>query len=279
MKKFLVSIMAGVLALAFVAGCSSSTPAPAPAADKKAEAPAAAPLPADVKAIKDRGVFKVGTKADVPKFGYKDPKTGQIDGFEVDLARAIAKAIIGDNAKVEASPVNAKTRGPALDNGEIDAVIATFTITEDRKKSWNFSDPYYQDAVGLLVKKDGGLKSLKDFNDKTIGVAQSSTSKAAVQAEADKAGVKLNFLEFATYPEIKAALDAGRVQAFSVDGAILAGYVDDKSVILPDRFSPQNYGVATKLDNKGLAQVVNDVVTKMKANGEMDNLLKKWGLK
>ncbi|TDT62736.1 transporter substrate-binding domain-containing protein [Fonticella tunisiensis] len=233
----------------------------------------------DIKAIKDRGVLRVGVKVDVPKFGYRDPKTNKIDGFEIDIARAIAKKILGDENKIEFQAVNAKTRGPLLDSGQVDIVAATFTITEERKQSYNFSDPYFTDGVGLLVKKDSGIKDLKGLNGKKIGVAQSATSKKAIQEEADKLGIKVSFLEFSTYPEIKAALDSGRIDCFSVDGAILNGYLDGSTVILDERFSPQNYGIASKKGNDALAKLVNDTIKEMKDSGEIDNLIKKWGIK
>lgn len=233
----------------------------------------------DIKAIKERGVLKVGVKVDVPKFGYRDPKTDKIDGFEVDLARVIAKKILGNKNKIEPQGVTAKTRGPLLDNGEVDLIIATFTITDERKLSYNFSEPYFTDGVGLLVKKAAKFKSLKDLNGKKIGVAQSATSRKAVQDEADKLGIKVEFLEFATYPEIKAALDSGRVDCFSVDTAILFGYLDKATMLLPDRFSPQNYGIASKKGNDGLAQIVNNTIVSMKESGELNKLIKKWKLK
>lgn len=267
MKRIVVLLLSLVLTLS-IAGCSS--------ANKKTTASGE---PADIKAIKDRGVLRVGVKLDVPKFGYKDPKTGKIDGFEIDIAKAVAKSILGDENKIELQGVTAKTRGPLLDSGDIDLVAATFTITDERKKSYNFSDPYFTDGVGLLVKKSSGITSLNGLNGKTIGVAQSSTSKKAVQDEATKEGIKVKFLEFGTYPEIKSALDAGRVDCFSVDGAILYGYLDDSTTILPDRFSPQNYGVASKKGNDGLAKVVNDTISSMKQSGDLDKLITKWGLK
>lgn len=233
----------------------------------------------DIKAIKDRGVLKVGSKVDVPKFGYRDPKTNAVDGFEIDIARAIAKKILGDPKKIDVQGVSAKTRGPLLDNGEIDIVAATFTITEERKLSYNFSEPYFTDGVGLLVKKNSKIKSLKDLNGKKIGVAQSATTKKSIQEEADKQGTKVQFLEFATYPEIKAALDSGRVDCFSVDTAILFGYVDDSTVVLSDRFAPQTYGIASKKSNTALAELIDKTVKDMKKTGEIDKLIKKWKLK
>ena len=91
-------------------------------------------------------------------------------------------------------------------------------------------------------------------------------------------GIKVEFLEFATYPEIKAALDSGRVDCFSVDGSILNGYLDKSTMILPERFSPQNYGVASKKGNEGLAQLVNETINEMKTTGQIDKLIKKWKL-
>ncbi len=275
MKKLGMIMASILLAGSLLAGCGSTAPAPAPSGGNSA----ASGVSADVKAIKDRGVLKVGVKVDVPKFGYKDPKTSKIDGFEIDLAKAMAKKIVGDPTKIELSAVTAKTRGPLLDSGDVDMDVSTFTITEERKKSYNFSDPYYTDGVGLLVKKAAGYKSLKDLNGKKVGVAQSSTSKKAVEEEAAKVGAKVTFQEFATYPEIKAALDSGRVDAFSVDRSILYGYLDDSTVVLPDKFSPQDYGIATKKSNEGLAKLVNDTVNELKKSGEIDKLIQKWGLK
>lgn len=232
-----------------------------------------------IQGIKDRGKLKVGVKVDVPKFGYKDPATGKIEGYEIDLAKAVAKKILGDENKIELQAVTSKTRGPLIDSGEADMIAATFTITDERKKSYSFSDPYFQDNVGLLVKKSSGIKSFKDLDGKKIGVAQSATSKTALQAEADKLGIKVQFSEFASFPEINAALTSGRVDCFSVDGSILAGYINDSTEKLPEKFSPQEYGIASKKDNTELAKVINDTVKEMKSNGELDKLADKWGIK
>jgi len=271
MKKIGMVLTSLLLVAGLVTGCGST-----PAAPEKSNSGSA--TTADIKAIKDRGVLKVGVKVDVPKFGYKDPKTEKVDGFEIDLAKAISKEILGSE-KIETTAVTAKTRGPLLDSGDVDLVIATFTVTEERKKSYNFSDSYFTDGVKLMVKKNSGVKGLKDLDGKKIGVAQSATSKKAIQEAADKLGAKVSFLEFSTYPEIKTALDSGRVDCFSVDGSILFGYLDDSTVILEDSFSPQDYGVASKKGNDGLAKLVNDTIAAQKKSGELDKLIQKWGLK
>ena len=270
-KKF-VAVATMATMLLTTAACGGSQEAPA-------DGGADAAVVDSVQKIKDRGVLKVGVKVDVPKFGYKNTSTGEVEGFEIDLAKKIAGEILGDESKIEVQAVTAKTRGPLLDNGEIDLVIATFTITEERKETYNFSDPYFTDGVAMLVKKDAGFTGFKDMDGATIGVAQSATSKDALSKAAEEIGITVNFSEFASYPELKAALDSGRIDVFSVDGAILAGYVDESSEILPDRFDPQEYGVASKKSNTDLAETVNKVVNDLKASGEMDTMLAKWELK
>jgi aspartate/glutamate/glutamine transport system substrate-binding protein len=227
--------------------------------------------------IIERGKLLVGVKADVPKFGYQELGS-DFSGLEIDIAKALAKELLGDENAVEFTAVTAKTRGPLLDTGELDLVIATFTIKPDRIVQYDFSKPYFVDAIGLLVKKDAGIASFKDLDGKTIGVAQSATTKDALAKAAEAAGLKIEFLEFATYPDIKAALDSDRVACFSVDKAILMGYVDDSTVLLPDAFESQPYGVAMKKGSAGLLSFVDSKLAAMRASGEIDTLVAKWEL-
>lgn len=272
----LVLVLAlGTLGLAGCGGGAGEPEGDEPEAEEPAEG---AELPADVQAILDSGKLRVGVKSDVPNFGLQDAATGEFSGMEIDLAYKLAERIGLTADDVEFEPVTAKTRGPLLDNGQLDVVIATFTINEERKLQWNFTQPYYQDPVGLLVKKDAGFSSLADLDGKTIGVAQGATTRDAVQVEADALDISVNFLEFQTYPEINAALESGRVDAFSVDKSILSGYVTDDSEILPDGFAPQDYGAASKLGTDGLTQFIDDMLDEMQASGEMDALLEKWNL-
>lgn len=232
-------------------------------------------------AITQRGVLRVGVKTDVPGFGLLDTATNTYSGIEIDLAYKIAEELGID--KVEFTPVTAATRGQLLDSGDIDIVAATFTINEERKTSWNFTTPYYTDAVSLLVKNDSGIETFEDLAEIKIGVATGSTSKAALIAAAAEANVTLdedkNFEEYASYPEIKAALDAGRVQAFSVDGSILAGYVDNTNHIVESiRFSPQEYGLASKKDATEWSAYLENLVTGWLADGTMAQIIEDNGV-
>ncbi|TQR34742.1 adhesin [Campylobacter sp. MIT 99-7217] len=230
-----------------------------------------------LEAIKAKNELVVGVKNDVPHYALLDQATGEIKGFEIDIAKALTKEILGDETKLKLVPVNAKTRGPLLDNGSVDVVIATFTITEERKKAFNFSKPYYQDAIGLLVLKEKGFKSIEDMNEATIGVAQGATTRKLVGDSAKDKGVNVKFSEFPDYPSIKSALDAKRVDAFAVDKSILLGYVDEKSEILPDSFAPQDYGIVSKKSNAELATFIDQFVDNNTALFE--ELEAKWELK
>ena len=235
-------------------------------------------LPAQVQAIKDAGVLKVGVKEDVPGFGYFSPDTNEHEGFEIDLARKIAEEITGSADNIEFTGVTAKTRGPLLDNGEVDMIIATFTITEERKETYNFTDPYYTDEVGFLVKTDAGYSDLASLAGKNIGVSQTSTTQAKIEEEGAKDDLTFNFSEYATYPELKAALTATRIDAFAVDKSILAGYVDDQTSILEFGFAPQEYGVTTKLDNTELNDYLNDLLDKWEEDGTLADMKATHGL-
>ena len=240
-----------------------------------------------VDAIKDRGVVKVEGQADVPKFSLQNTATGEYEGFEDDLAYALAGKILGISAdeakaqkKVEFQAVNAKTRGPLVENGEVDFVIATFTITPERKETYNFSPAYYTDAVGLLVNNDSGIDDIEDLDGKIIGVSQSSTSKDEFlkYKEANGIAAEPTFQEFATYPELAQALAANQIDAFSVDRAILEGYKNDTNKFLDVRYGEQEYGVCSNKENTELAELINTTVQEMLDNGEMDALMEQNGL-
>ncbi|HEM4745988.1 TPA: transporter substrate-binding domain-containing protein [Streptococcus suis] len=240
------------------------------------ETPASITNSDQVQAIIDRGVLRVGVKQDVPNFGYKNPDTGEFEGMEIDIARKIADELGVD---IEFTPVTAQTRGPLLDNGQVDMVIATFTITEERKLLYNFTTPYYTDAVGFLVNKDSGIKTFTDLDGKTIGVAQGSITRTLISKLADKYGISVNFAELGSYPELSVSLLAHRTDAFSVDQSILSGYISSKSELMDFSFSASDYGIVTKLSNKDLNNYLNSLVEKWTADGSLQSIYDANGLK
>ena len=159
-------------------------------------------------------------------------------------------------------------------------MIATFTITEERKTQWNFSTPYIEDALGLMALKSTGYETMADIDGAIIGVAQGATTKDVIQKYIDEQGLGINvdFEEFDGYPALSAALSSENIDIFSVDRAILAGYNDDSTMILPERFGTQQYGAASKLDNKELAARVDAVVNELLSSGKMADMISGWGI-
>ena len=237
------------------------------------------------------GTFRVGVKQDVYGFGYLDETTGVYEGMEIDLGAMIAEALGYDD--VQYATVTAATRGQMLDNDELDCVIATFTIKPGRKESWDFSTPYYTDAVTVLVENASGIADLAGLVGKTVGVSTGSTSAKALATAMADAGViaafdadkfeiatfdgGVKFKEFDDYPAISLALDAGDVDAFCVDKSILANYKTDDRSFIADSFAPQDYGVATKKGAE-LSAKVEELITGWLADGTIAELITKWGL-
>ena len=297
MKKFLSVLVAGLMGATLI-GCGAESveaTEAATAAETVAEPEEAAtpdPVADDVQAIKDRGILKVGVKNAVIGFGYEDPLTGEYSGLEIELAKALSEKLGVD---VEFTAVTAATRTELLDSGDIDCVLATFTITDERKESWDFTTPYYTDHVTVLVEDSKGISTLEGLIDSTVGVSSGSTSaKSLVSAMVDEGLISgdgfdpesfdpatwtdsIRFQQYDDYPSISTALSAGEVDAFCVDKSILAIYKTEGRSYIDAEFAPQEYGIATT-KGSGLSAVAEELVTSLLADGTIDSLISENGL-
>lgn len=282
-RQFLQVAGMGILSVASMgtlAGCGSSSDGKSGSASGSSDSKLAV--------IKDRGKLKCGVKKDVIGYGYLDTKTKKYEGLEIDLCYQIAAAVLGvsydeavEKGLCEFTDVTPKTRGPLIDNDQLDIIAATYTITDERKKSWDFSTPYRTDHVGILIKKKSGMTKMADLDGKIIGVSQGSTTKDLVLQMLKDQNVDATpeFKEFPDYPSIKSALDAGNIDAFAMDRSTLKGYTtDDCELLQPDvEFGAQDYGVATK-KGSDLSKTVDDTVKKLKKDGWLDKEYTKWDL-
>lgn len=265
---------AAVLGLGLV-GCSGGS-------DGSGSGEAASKL----QTIKDRGVLNCGVKADVLGYGYMDTATQEYEGLEIDLCYQIAAAVLGttyEEAKEQGlcdfTTVTPSTRGTLIDSGALDIVAATYTITPEREEDWDFSTPYRTDSVGIMVKKANGWTSMEDLDGQVIGVSTGSTTQQLVEQMIQDEGFSCTptFQEYASYPEIKDALDAGMVQAFAMDRSTLNTYMEDSVELLQPEieFGTQEYGVATE-KGSDLSPVVDDTVKELLENGWMDEEIELW---
>lgn len=300
MKKLVSWLLCAVMAMSLLAGCGASDRAAETTAAEVSTAPAEATTEAtaavsygdDVQAIIDRGVLRVGVKNAVLGFGFQDELTGEYSGMEISLAEKIAEYL---GVEVEFTAVTAATRTELLDSGDIDCVLATFTITDERKKSWDFTTPYYTDYVTVLVEDAYGITSLADLVDKKVGVSSGSTSAKALVKAMVEGGVLpgdnfdpetfdpatwtegISFAQYDDYPTISTALSAGEVDAFCVDKSILAVYNTDGRSYISDKFSPQEYGIATTKDS-GMSALCEELITTWLSDGTIDALIAENGI-
>lgn len=295
-RRSFVKAAGTAIALTALTACGGSASSVATSTASSAASGSAAAsseaVSADVQAIIDRGVLKVGVKNAVKGFSFQDTLTGEYTGLEDSLAEMIAEHLGVD---VEFTTVTAATRGELLDSGDIDCVLATFTITDERRKSWDFSTPYYTDYVSVLVEDSSGIKALADLKDKVVGVSSGSTSARALVQEMIDEGVitgegfnadtfnadtwkdGISFRQYDDYPAISTALSAGEVNGFCVDKSILAIYKTEGRSYIDAEFSPQEYGVATK-KGSGFSALCDELVTGWLSDGTIDGLIKENSL-
>ena len=126
--------------------------------------------------VKESKTIVWGVRADTRLFGLTNIKTGHIEGFEIDLAKALTKQMLGKDAKTDFVTTTANTRIPLLKNGNVDAVLATMTITPERAKQVTFSKPYFPAGSSLLVPNNSKIKNVKDLEGKTVLAVKGTTA-------------------------------------------------------------------------------------------------------
>jgi len=226
-------------------------------------------------AIKQRGKLIAGVKYDTKLFGYKDPTTGKVEGFDVDLARLLAEKILGDPDKVELVEVTSKTRIPMLKNGDIDVIIATMTITKKRMEEIDFSNAYYVAGQSLLVHKNSEIQGIQDLNENTIVIGvKGSTSVQNIREKAPKAKVE----EYENYADAFNALRSGKGDALTTDDVILMGMhqQDPNYVLVGGLFTTEPYGVGIRKGDQVFVEYVNEFLKEIKDNGKYAEIYKKW---
>ena len=209
--------------------------------------------------LHDAGKITIGTKFDEPGIAFKDPASGDFTGFDVEIARAVAGKLGIDASKIEFKETISKNRETFIQNGTVDFVIGSYSITDDRKQLVDFAGPYYVTGQQLLVAKDDdSIKGPEDLKGKKVCSVAGSTSIVTVE---EKYGA--NPIPFGTYTECVEQLTNGSVDAVTTDGAVLLGYAakqPDKLKVVGDAFSVENYGIGLKKGDTAFRDFVNDAL-------------------
>lgn len=224
-----------------------------------------------IETIRERGKLIIGTEAVGQNFNYRDIN-GEFSGLEIDMGKKLAEEILGNENAVEFVVLTATDRPIMLDSGEVDLVLSTYTITAERLEATDFSYPYYNDNTGLIVMTDSGITRFSDLDGKTVGVLQSTAVAETMKVLSEEQGYNIDYPEYTSYGDLKAALSAGRIDAFASNVTILQTYLDDDTTILGEAFGAEPYGIGVK-KGSDLLDAVNGYITEWIADGTMDVLI------
>lgn len=261
---------------------STTSAAPAPACDPKASLRPAAtlpppgqmPNPSTMQTILARGQLIAGVDQNTFLFGFRNPTTGALEGFDIDRVHEIAAAIFGDPNKVQFKVVTSATRIKALEEGQVDVVVRTMTATCDRWQQINFSAIYYTAGQRLLVDKASQVTSLDQLGGKKVCAAKGSTSIKTITANP----AKLVPVQVDNWSDCLIMLQQGQVEAVSTDDTILAGMVaqDPNVKMVGPRFTEEPYGIGIPKANTDMVRFVNGVLAKSIADGSWAASYQNW---
>ena len=228
-----------------------------------------------LKVVKLRGKIIAGVKYDAKPFGFID-ENQKVQGFDIDLCREIAKRILGNENAIEFKQVTSSNRILSITSSTIDFAAATMTITPNRSRIIDFSNPYYIAGQAIMVPKGSSVKTLNDLNDKTIIVVLGSTSEMNIRHAFPKAKV----LGFRTYTDAFSALRNKRGDVLTTDDSILYGFIskNPEFIILKERLTQEPYGLGFKkgMEVQSFMESVNSALQEIAEDGTMTKLEDKW---
>jgi ABC-type amino acid transport substrate-binding protein len=246
-------------------GAAESTPAATEAAAEQ--------FPADstLGKIQAKGELTVGVKFDVPPFGFQNPQTNEVEGFDVELGKAVAEKLGVEFKPIEAISDN---RIPFLGDGTADLILSTMTINEERVGQIEFSDPYFIARGRVLVKEDSDITGVADLAGKNVCTALGSTYEANLKEQAPEAKLKL----VDSYSECLELIQNGAVDAVSTDDVILTGMIiqDDTLKLVGEELTQEPYGAGIKKGETEMVEFVNGVFKELKDNGKWNELFDTW---
>ncbi len=235
MRQSLKYLLAAVTLLALVGLGACETAAPAPAEGSRLDT------------VKERGKLICASRNDVPGYGALD-SAGNNVGFDIDLCRAVATAVLGDPKAIEIRLITATERGPTIQSGEVDLLVRTVTWTTSRDAQWgNYAQTMFYDGQGFLVKKSLGISSALELKDASVCVTQGTTTELNLQDFSTQNSLNIQALTFEDTDAVVAAYQGGQCDAFTNDRSQLAAIgsaFDDRNahVILPETISEEPLG-------------------------------------
>lgn len=219
--------------------------------------------------IKEKGVITIGTSPDYPPFEFID-KAGKVSGIDMDLINAVAKEM---GVKVEISQMGFDSIIGAVKAGQVDIGVSGFTVTEDRKKSVDFTDPYFSGGQVIIAKADSPIKAAADLKGKNVGAQSGTTGEKAANA-VGAASVK-------TYQDFLVAiqeLKSGNLDAVIGDQSVAKNVIAQQPelVVKGSPLNAEETAIVVAKGNQDLVTALNAAIKKVRASGQYDEIVAKW---
>jgi glutamate transport system substrate-binding protein len=220
-------------------------------------------------AMQQRGRVVMGVRNDQPGLGFQDATTGQYSGFDVEIARLVAAQLGFGADKIDYKVVPSAAREDTIERGEIDYMVGTYTINDNRKQRVSFAGPYYVAGQSLLVRSDDTAITSKDtLKGKKVCSVTGSTPIQRVKEQ--QLTEPENIVEFQTYSQCVDQLLNNQVDVVTTDDAILKGFAaqqPDKLKVVGEVFSTEPYGIGLKKDDAALRNKINDILEAAATDG------------
>jgi polar amino acid transport system substrate-binding protein len=232
--------------------------------------PGAMPPGSTMAAIAERGRLVVGVDQNTYPFGFRNPSSGQLEGFDIELARQIARSIFGYPDRIDLRVVDAGQRESALQSGQVDLVVRTYSITCDRKRNVAFSTPYYYANQRILAVKGSGMDSAAALSGKRVCAVRGTTSLSALFALHPRP----TLFGVTSWTDCLVMLQQGQVDAISTDDVVLSGLAaqDPNVEVVGPSIGVEPYGVGIKKESSDLVRFVNGALEQMRDDGTWQRL-------
>ncbi len=226
-----------------------------------------------VQAIKERGSLVVGVSADTLLMGSRNPITGEIEGFDIDMLKAVSTAIFGSPDHLQFRVITSGQRLDVLKNHEVDLVARAFSITCERWDEIAFSAEYFHSGQKVLVPLDSTARGIADLDGARVCAPEGTTTieRLADFPEVEAVGAQ-------THTQCLVLFQQGKVDAITGDDTILAGFAaqDPYAKVVGEAISDEPYGIGVAADQVDLVRYVNAVLDEVKADGRWAQSYERW---
>ena len=276
MKKTLSILLAAMMMTTALAGCNNA------ATTTNADSNISSSTTEDKswEKVQNAGQFVLGLDDSFPPMGYTDPETGEIVGFDIDLAKEVCDRL---GIKLVTQPINWDTKEMELDNGNIDCIWNGFTYTEERAEQMNLSQAYMKNTQVIMVKGDSDYSAREDLAGKTVAVQTGSSGENAVNGTEDFKNSLGNVISTDTYLNAIMELDNGTVDAVVLDEKVAETYTKDneKYKLLQkdgsdDYLTEEEYVIGFRKNDEALKNKVVDTLKEMAADGTTAKISTEW---